>query len=65
MDVGRFVMTMLAEGVAPDGMRVVPPESFAETWTGQIDMNADSWQDSAGSAPGWNVANYQRIIVVY
>ena len=65
MDVGRFLMTMLSEGVAPDGMRVVSGESLAETWTAQIEMDPDPWLESAGSAPGWNVADYQGITVVH
>jgi len=65
MDVGRFLMTMLADGVAPNGTRVVSGESLAETWAQQIGMNADPWLKSAGSAPGWNVADYQGITVVY
>ena len=36
LDVGRFLMTMLSDGVAPDGTRVVSGESLAETWTQQI-----------------------------
>ena len=38
LDVGRFLITMLSEGVAPDGARVVSRESLAETWTQQIEM---------------------------
>ena len=64
MDVGRFLMTMLADGVAPDGTRVVSAESLAETWNGQIDMNPDPWLDSVASTPGWTLADYQGIRVV-
>jgi len=58
MDVGRFLMTMLAAGVVPDGTLVVSEESLAETWTPQIEMNPDPWVESASSALGWNVAEY-------
>ena len=64
MDVGRFLMTMLADGVAPDGTRVVSAESLAETWTGQIEMDPDPWLDSVVSTPGWTLAEYQGISVV-
>ena len=64
MDVGRFLITMLSEGVAPDGTRVVSSESLAETWTAQIDIDPDSWLESAASTPGWSLADYQGVTVV-
>jgi CubicO group peptidase (beta-lactamase class C family) len=63
-DVGRFLMTMLAEGVAPDGTRIVSAGSLAETWTGQIEMQADPWLNSAKSTPGWSLVDYEGIEVV-
>ncbi len=63
-DVGRFLMTMLAEGVAPDGTRVVSGENLAETWTQQIEINAEPFLEGAGAALGWGLADYQGITVV-
>ena len=64
LDVGSFLMTMLADGVAPDGTRVVSGETLAETWTQQIEIDADPFLESAGSALGWRLADYQGISVV-
>ncbi len=64
MDVGRFLRTMLAEGVAPDGTRVVSDENLAETWTQQIEINAEPFLEGAGYALGWNLADYQGVTVV-
>ena len=66
MDVGRFLMTMLAEGVAPDGTRVVSGENLAETWAQHIELNVDSepFLEGAGSALGWRLEKYQGISVV-
>jgi len=66
MDVGRFLMTMLAEGVAPDGTRVVSAENLAETWAQQIEINLQPYEpflESAGSALGWRLEEYQGITV--
>ena len=57
-------MTMLAEGVAPDGSRVVSGENLAETWTQQIETDAVAFLDGAGAAMGWRLADYQGISVV-
>lgn len=64
MDVGRFLMTMLAKGVAPDGTRVVSGENLAETWTRQIEVPAEPYLEGAGSAMGWRLEEYQGITVV-
>ena len=64
LDVGSFLMTMLAEGVAPDGTRVVSGENLAETWTQQIEINAVPFLEGAGAAMGWRLADYQGIGVV-
>jgi len=56
LDVGRFLMTMLAGGVAPDGTRVVSTENLFETWTEQIETTSapfEQFLDSAGSGLGW------------
>jgi CubicO group peptidase (beta-lactamase class C family) len=64
MDVGRFLMTMLADGVAPDGTRVVSGENLAETWTQQIEINAEPFLEGAGAAFGWTLEDFQGITVV-
>ena len=64
LDVGRFLMTMLAEGVAPDGTQVVSAENLAETWTEQIALTLDPFLDSAGDGLGWSLVSYQGIPIV-
>ena len=65
LDVGRFLMTMLAEGVAPDGTQVVSAENLAETWTEQIALTPlDPFLDSAGDGLGWSLVSYQGIPIV-
>jgi len=64
MDIGRFLMTMLAEGVTPDGTRAVSSESLAETWAAQIEVQPGPWLNIFKSALSWNVADYEGITVV-
>jgi CubicO group peptidase (beta-lactamase class C family) len=64
MDVGKFLLTVLAKGVAPDGTCVVSEEHLAETWTRQIEIDAEPFLESAGSALGWRLEKYQGIAVV-
>jgi len=64
MDVGSFLMTMLAEGLASNGTRVVSGENLAETWSQQIEINAEPFLEGAGAALGWRLADYQGITVI-
>ena len=67
LDVGRFLMTMLAGGVAPDGTRVVSTENLVETWTEQIELTPapfEQFLDSAGSGLGWRTVSYQGVPMV-
>ena len=67
LDVGRFLMTMLAGGVAPDGTRVVSTENLVETWTEQIELTPapfEQFLDGAGSGLGWRTVSYQGVPMV-
>jgi len=64
LDVGRFLMTMLADGVAPDGTQVVSAENLAETWTEQIARTPDPFLDSKGEGLGWPLVSYQGVPIV-
>jgi CubicO group peptidase (beta-lactamase class C family) len=54
MDMGRYLLTELNRGVAPDGTRVVSEENLAETWVPQVPVSAES---SYGL--GWFVDQYK------
>jgi CubicO group peptidase (beta-lactamase class C family) len=54
LDMGRFLITQLNEGVSPDGVRVVSVENVRATWAPQVAVAADS---SYGL--GWFVAEYK------
>lgn len=41
-DIGRYLITELNAGVAPDGTRVVSEENLAETWEPQVQIDARS-----------------------
>jgi CubicO group peptidase (beta-lactamase class C family) len=59
MDMGRYLITELAEGVSPDGTRVVSVENLAETWQPQIAITAD-----ASYGLGWIVDSYKGVRVI-
>jgi len=63
-DVGRFLITMLSGGVAPDGNRAISAENLAETWTGQISHKPVPHLEQASYGMGWNQATYQGIPIV-
>ena len=63
-DVGRFLITMLSGGVAPDGSRAISAENLAETWTGQISKEPVPHLEQASYGMGWNAATYQGIPLV-
>jgi hypothetical protein len=51
---GRYLITELDRGIAPDGTRVVSEENLAETWVPQVPVSAES---SYGL--GWFVDQYK------
>ena len=59
LDMARYLLTELDEGVAPDGTRVVSSENLAETWEPQVPVDAN-----ASYGLGWFVDEYkgQRVI---
>jgi CubicO group peptidase (beta-lactamase class C family) len=59
LDMGRYLITLLNEGVAPDGTRVVSAENLAATWEPQVAMSADS---SYGL--GWVVSEYKGLLTL-
>jgi CubicO group peptidase (beta-lactamase class C family) len=59
LDMARYVITSLAEGVAPDGTRVVSAENLAETWQPQIAISAE-----ASYGLGWVVDSYKGLTVI-
>jgi len=63
-DVGRFLITMLSGGVAPDGSRAISAENLAETWTEQISHEPAPHLEQASYGMGWNQATYQGIPLV-
>jgi hypothetical protein len=63
-DVGRFLITMLSGGVAPDGSRAISAENLAETWTEQISLEPDPYLEQRGSGLGWSTVKYQGIPLV-
>jgi CubicO group peptidase (beta-lactamase class C family) len=63
-DLGRFLITMLSGGVAPDGSRAISAENLAETWTEQIALEPNPYLEQRGSALGWSTVTYQGIPLV-
>jgi len=63
-DVGRFLITMLSGGVAPDGSRAISAENLAETWTEQISKEPAAHLEQASYGMGWNAATYHGIPLV-
>ena len=63
-DVGRFLITMLSGGVAPDGSRAISTENLAETWTEQISLDPAPYQEQRGYGLGWSTVTYQGIPLV-
>jgi len=68
-DMARFLLTMLNEGVAPDGTRVVSAETLAELWEPQISIPGAGAEHpliaTASYGMGWAVyelANGVRMI---
>ncbi|MBD3887095.1 beta-lactamase family protein [Phormidium tenue FACHB-886] len=53
-DMGRYAITVLQKGVAPDGRRVVSEHNLETTWQPQIPIDAQ-----ASFALGWVVTRYK------
>ncbi len=60
LDMAKFVMTQLGQGVAPDGTRVVSTKNLAETWQPQVRVTK---QLSYGM--GWFIENYKGVKVIW
>jgi len=56
LDMGRYLITELNEGVAPDGRRVVSAENLATTWEPQVAVTAD-----VSYGLGWMVDDYKGV----
>jgi CubicO group peptidase (beta-lactamase class C family) len=54
LDMARYLLTELDEGVAPDGTRVVSAENLAETWQPQVPYDAN-----ISYGLGWFVDEYK------
>lgn len=54
LDMGRYLITELNVGVAPDGTRVVSEENLTETWVPQVQYSAE-----ASYGLGWFVDQYK------
>jgi CubicO group peptidase (beta-lactamase class C family) len=60
-DVGRFLITMLSGGIAPDGSRAISAANLAETWNEQIAVEPLAHLEQDGYGMGWHMATYQGI----
>jgi len=59
LDMGRYLITLLNEGIAPDGTRVVSAVNLAATWEPQVAISAGT---SYGR--GWIVREYKRLLTL-
>lgn len=59
MDMGRYLITELNKGVAPDGTRVVSEENLGYTWQPQVPVTAEM---SYGL--GWMVGEYKGLLML-
>jgi CubicO group peptidase (beta-lactamase class C family) len=59
LDMGRYLVTLLNEGVAPDGQRIVSAENLAVTWQPQVDITAD-----ASYGLGWIVEDHKGVPII-
>jgi CubicO group peptidase (beta-lactamase class C family) len=60
LDMARFVMTQLAEGVATDGSRVVSAANLAETWQPAVKVTK-----TLSYGMGWFIENYKGVRVIW
>lgn len=56
MDMGRYLLTQLALGVAPDGTRVVSEANLRRTWQPEVPLSADM-----DYALGWMIGDYKGL----
>lgn len=63
-DVGRFLITMLSGGIAPNGSRAISAENLAETWSEQISVEPFPHMEQDGYGMGWHTATYQGVTLV-
>lgn len=54
LDIGRYLITLLNAGVAPDGTQVVSAKNLAATWEPQVPISFD-----ASYGLGWIVSDYE------
>lgn len=60
LDMARFVMTQLGQGVAPDGTRVVSAKNLAETWQPQARVSR-----TLSYGMGWFIERYKGIQIIW
>ncbi len=60
IDMGRYLIAELNEGVAPDGRRVVSAENLGKTWEPQVAIS-----DEASYGLGWIVDEYKGLRVFH
>ncbi len=60
LDMARFVMTELGQGVAPDGNRVVSAANLAETWQPAVKVTK-----TLSYGMGWFIEDFQGIRVIW
>jgi len=60
LDMGRYLITELNEGVAPDGTRVVSVENLAVTWEPQVAITAE-----ASYGLGWIIDEYKGLLMIH
>lgn len=60
LDMARFVMTQLGQGVAPDGVRVVSAKNLAETWQPQARVTR-----TLSYGMGWFIERYKGIQMIW
>jgi CubicO group peptidase (beta-lactamase class C family) len=60
LDMARFVMTQLAQGVTPEGRRVVSAENLAETWRPQVKVTK-----TLSYGMGWFIEDYKGVQMIW
>ncbi len=60
LDMARFVMTQLGQGVAPGGNRVVSAENLAETWRPQAKVTKE-----LSYGMGWFIEDYKGVKIIW
>lgn len=58
-DMARYMLTMIARGVAPEGERVVSEENLLLTWEAQVPIDA-----STDYGLGWILSDYNGVPVI-